>query len=80
MESQAFGHLLAQLSQLSIKQKSLVQRALHDPVQRGMVDDVLPDLRECPRCGVEAGQLAAWGWSRGLRRYRCRALLTLTEN
>ena len=72
MESQAFSHLLAQLSQLSIKQRSLVQRALHEPEQRGVLDEALPDLRECPHCGAEVAQLAAWGWSRGLRRYRCR--------
>ena len=73
MESQAFSHWLAQLSQLSIKQRSLVQRALHEPVPRGVLEGALPDLRACPRCGADAAQLAAWGWSRGLRRYRCRA-------
>ena len=48
MESQAFSHLLAQLSQLSIKQRSLVQRALHEPEQRGVLDEALPDLRRSP--------------------------------
>ena len=73
MESQAFNHLLSQLSQLSIKQRSLVQRALDAPRPRGVLEDALPDLRGCPHCGAQAAQLAAWGWSRGLRRYRCRA-------
>lgn len=73
MESQSFSHLLAQLSQLSSKQRSLVLRALQAPGARGLLEGALPDLQTCPHCGAEAAQLAAWGWSRGLRRYRCRA-------
>jgi transposase-like protein len=72
MESQAFSHLLAQLSQLSSKQKALVQRSLHEPAPRSLLDEGLPDLQACPHCGADVGQLASWGWSRGLRRYRCR--------
>ena len=73
MESQAFSHMLAQLNQLSAKQKFLVQCALHEPAQQGVLEDMLPDRPTCPHCGAEAAQLAAWGWSRELRRYRCRA-------
>ena len=46
MESQAFSHWLAQLSQLSIKQRSLVQRALHEPVPRGVLEGALPHTQQ----------------------------------
>ena len=51
MESQAFSHWLAQLSQLSIKQRSLVQRALHEPVPRGV--PLRRGRRAVGRVGVE---------------------------
>lgn len=38
-----------------------------------MLESTLPDLQTCPHCAAAAAQLAPWGWSRGLRRYRCRA-------
>lgn len=51
-----------------------MQRALHEPApSRDALEGGLPDLPTCPHCQAPAAQLAPWGWSRGLRRYRCRA-------
>lgn len=72
MDTQAFQRLLAQLSQLSGKQKSLLLGALHEQPRRDELAGDVPDLQVCPHCRAPAAQLAAWGWSRGLRRYRCR--------
>ncbi|WP_439647056.1 IS1/IS1595 family N-terminal zinc-binding domain-containing protein, partial [Chromobacterium alticapitis] len=46
--------------------------ALKHPTHHDAVQDALPDLTACPHCQAEANQLALWGWSRGLRRYRCK--------
>jgi transposase-like protein len=73
MDIQAFQHLLALLGQLTAKQKSTLRRVLHEPVRQDTVEDALPDLQACPHCAAAAAHLAPWGWSRGLRRYRCRA-------
>jgi transposase-like protein len=73
MDTQAFQHWLAQVNQLSAKQKSVLQRALHEQPRQDMHEGSLPDLHTCPHCAASAAQLAPWGWSRGLRRYRCRA-------
>lgn len=72
MDTQAFQHWLAQLSQLSAQQKSTLQHALHEQVRQDVLEGILPDLQACPHCAAAAAQLAPWGWSRGLRRYRCR--------
>lgn len=72
MDTQAFQHWLAQLGQLSAQQKSALQHALHDQPRQDMLEGSLPDLKTCPHCAAPAAQLAPWGWSRGLRRYRCR--------
>ncbi|QLC74576.1 IS1595 family transposase [Pseudomonas sp. LPB0260] len=72
MDTQAFHHWLAQLSQLSTQQKSTLHQALQHPPAAAVVD-CLPALQNCPNCQASAKQLAPWGWSRGLRRYRCRS-------
>lgn len=73
MDIQAFQHLLGLLSQLTAKQKSTLRRALYEPHRQDAVDDVLLDLQACPHCAASVARLSPWGWSRGLRRYRCRA-------
>jgi len=73
MDIQVFQHWLAQLGQLSDKQKSTLELALQAPPQQAVLEGVLPDLQVCPHCQVTAAQLAPWGWNRGLRRFRCRA-------
>ena len=74
MDTQAFQHLLAhQLNQFSSKQRSTVMRVLHESAATDVLQGSLPDLPACPHCQAPAAQLAPWGWSRGLRRYRCRA-------
>jgi transposase-like protein len=60
-------------SQLSGRQRVIVQRALSDPAATGVLEGALPDLPACPHCQAPSTQLAPCGWSRGLRRYRCRA-------
>jgi transposase-like protein len=73
MDTQIFQHWLAQLNQLSPRQKSALKRALDGRPQLDALEGSLPDLQTCPHCMAQAAQLAPWGWSRGLRRYRCRA-------
>lgn len=75
MDTQAFNHWLAQLGQLSARQKAAVQQALDapGPGQAAVLEQALPDLTHCPHCQASATELAPWGFSRGLRRYRCRA-------
>ncbi|MDP3709450.1 MAG: IS1595 family transposase [Polaromonas sp.] len=73
MDTQAFQHWLAQLGQLSAMQRATVQRVLREPRPKDALEAALPDLPACPHCQAPATQLAPWGWSRGLRRYRCRA-------
>lgn len=72
MDTQAFQHWLTQLSLLSTRQKSILQRSLHDLPRQSILEGSLPDLKACPHCTAVAAQLAPWGWRRGLRRYRCR--------
>jgi len=75
MDAQSFQHLLAQIAALSGKQRSSLQQLLQTPSLHDTVGNILPDLKVCPHCGADAHQLALWGWSRGLRRYRCRSCL-----
>ena len=72
MDAQSFQRFLAQLDQLTLKQRSLLSSALKHPTHHDAVQDALPDLTVCPHCQAEANQLALWGWNRGLRRYRCK--------
>lgn len=72
MDAQSFQRLLAQLDQLSLKQRGILQAALKHPVHHDAVQETLPDLIACPHCQADATHLALWGWSRGLRRYRCK--------
>lgn len=73
MDTQAFEHWLAQASQLSHTQRSTALRVLHEHAVMAAGQKRLPDLSACPHCQAPPAQLAPWGWSRGLRRYRCRA-------
>ena len=75
MDTQAFHHWLAQLGQLTPRQKSALRKALLAPEPSGGLNDTLPALHQCPHCHAPTSQLAPWGWSRGLRRYRCRTCL-----
>lgn len=75
MDTQAFHHWLAQLGQLTPRQKSTLRKALLAPEPPGSLNDTLPALHQCPHCHAPTSQLAPWGWSRGLRRYRCRTCL-----
>ena len=75
MDTQAFHHWLAQLGQLTARQRTTLRKALFAPEPSDNLNDTLPALSQCPHCQVSASQLAPWGWSRGLRRYRCRSCL-----
>jgi len=72
MDAQSFQHLLVRLDLLTIKQKSIVQHFLQINVLRDGLEEVIPDLKTCPHCAADAAQLASWGRSGGLQRYRCR--------
>ena len=69
MDTQAFHHLLAQLSQLTHRQKSTLRKALLAPEPPGSLNDTLPALHQCPHCHAATSQLAPWGWRRMLERY-----------
>jgi transposase-like protein len=73
MDAQSFQHLLARLDRLTVKQKSIVQHALQISVPRDDLVKAIPDLKSCPHCAADATQLASWGRSGGLQRYRCKA-------
>ena len=73
MDAQSFQHLLARLDHLTVKQKSIVQHALQNCVPRDGLEEAIPDLKSCPHCAADATQLASWGRSGGLQRYRCKA-------
>lgn len=75
MDTQAFQHWLAKLGQLTPRQRNTLRQALLTPEPASGQCDVLPALRQCPHCQATASRLAPWGWSRGLRRYRCRECL-----
>ena len=72
MDSQSFQRLLVQIDQLSHQQVALLARALQGQVRHDAVSETLPALTCCPHCDADVSQLAAWGWSRGLHRYRCK--------
>jgi transposase-like protein len=71
MDTHSFQHLLARLDGLTYKQKSIVQHFLQISVQRDVRAEAIPDLKACPHCAANAAQLASWGRSGGLQRYRC---------
>ncbi|RAR60992.1 hypothetical protein BCL93_106198 [Onishia taeanensis] len=70
MDAHAFQHWLGQLTQLNTRQKNLLRCQLQKRPQQDALHDTLPTLQACPHCAAGAAQLAPWGWSRGLRRYR----------
>lgn len=72
MDAQSFQHLLTRLDRLTVKQKSIVQHALHFCVLQDGLAEAIPDLKTCPHCAADAAQLASWGRSGGLQRYRCK--------
>ena len=75
MDTQAFQHLLSLFPQLTMRQRRLAQHELTTPHPITSLAAQLPACRCCPHCQAEATQLAPWGWSRGLRRYRCKQCL-----
>ena len=83
MDTQAFQHLLILFPQLSVRQRHIAQRELQQPSLPSRINALLPDCPACPHCHAQPDQLAPWGWTRGLRRYRCKQCLrtcsTLTK-
>ncbi|WP_393936448.1 helix-turn-helix domain-containing protein, partial [Aeromonas rivipollensis] len=75
MDTQAFQHLLSLFPQLTLRQRRLAQYELTAPHPITSLATQLPPCQCCPHCQAEAAQLAPWGWSRGLRRYRCKQCL-----
>lgn len=72
MDAYAFQHWLGQLTQLNTRQKNLLRCRLQKRPQQDALHDNLPAPQACPHCAASDAPLAPWGWSRGLRRYRCR--------
>ncbi|QGZ71164.1 IS1595 family transposase [Aeromonas hydrophila] len=75
MDTQAFQHLLSLFPLLTLRQRRLAQQELTTPHPITSLATQLPVCQCCPHCQAEATQLAPWGWSRGLRRYRCKQCL-----
>lgn len=61
MDIQVFQRWLAQLSQLSVKQKATLQQALCKPPQQAVLEGYLPDMQNCPHCYAEATPIGALG-------------------
>ncbi|WP_429182465.1 transposase, partial [Aeromonas rivipollensis] len=75
MDTQAFQYLLSLFPLLTLRQRRLAQHELTAPHPITSLATQLPPCQCCPHCQAEAAQLAPWGWSRGLRRYRCKQCL-----
>ena len=75
MDTQAFQHWLSGLCELNATQRATAKRALCAPHAAHFLATALPDLPACPHCQAPASELIAWGFSRGLRRYRCKTCL-----
>lgn len=69
---QAFQHLLSLFPLLTLRQRRLAQHELTAPHP---ITSLATHCQCCPHCQAEAAQLAPKGWSRGLRRYRCKQCL-----
>ncbi|QSX28646.1 IS1595 family transposase [Shewanella cyperi] len=72
MDTPAFQHLLSLFSQLSQRQRRVAQHELTAPHAIASLSTQLPACHGCPHCQADVAQLAPWGWSRELRRYRCK--------
>ncbi|EPC3543647.1 IS1595 family transposase, partial [Aeromonas hydrophila] len=75
MDTQAFQHLLSLFPLLTLRQRRLAQQELTTPHPITSLATQLPACQCCPHCQAAATLLAPWGWSRGLRRYRCKQCL-----
>ncbi|RWT35756.1 IS1595 family transposase, partial [Aeromonas caviae] len=72
MDTPAFQHLLSLFPLLTLRQRRVAQHELAAPHPITSLHAQLPTCCGCPHCQADATQLASWGWSRGLRRYRCK--------
>ncbi|TNJ22650.1 IS1595 family transposase, partial [Aeromonas sobria] len=75
MDTPAFQHILSLFPQLTLRQRRVAQQELSAPHAITSLNSQLPACSGCPHCQADANQLAPWGWSRGLRRYRCKRCL-----
>lgn len=75
MDTQAFQHLLSLFPLLTLRQRRVAQHELTAPHPMTSLATQLPTSSCCPHCQADAANLAPWGWSRGLRRYRCKLCL-----
>ncbi len=75
MDTPAFQHLLSLFPQLTLRQRRVARQELISPHPITSLNTQLPACSGCPHCQAETAQLAPWGWSRGLRRYRCKLCL-----
>ncbi|RWS46077.1 IS1595 family transposase, partial [Arcobacter venerupis] len=75
MDTPAFQHLLSLFPQLTLRQRRVAQQELMEPHTIASLNAQLPACSGCPHCQADVAELAPWGWSRGLRRYRCKLCL-----
>ena len=74
MDTPAFQHLLSLFPLLTLRQRHVAQQELTAPHTITSLNTQLPACC-CPHCQADVAQLAPWGGSRGLRRYRCKLCL-----
>lgn len=75
MRNQAFIKWLAQLEQLTVAQRKVVEAHLSAaaPSPAALLPETILVVRCCPHCQAPASQVGTWGRSHGLPRYRCKA-------
>ena len=75
MDTPAFQYLLSLFPLFTLRQRRVAQQELTAPHAITSLNTQLPACSGCPHCQADPAQLAPWGWSRGLRRYRCKLCL-----
>ncbi len=72
MDTPAFQHLLS----VNPASAPCCSAGAHCPPHTiTSLNTQLPACSGCPHCQADVTELAPWGWSRGLRRYRCKLCL-----
>jgi len=77
MDTPAFQHLLSLFPHLTLRQRRVAQQELTAPPHHYLAQYLVTGMQWwiCPHCQADVTELAPWGWSRGLRRYRCKLCL-----
>ena len=70
-----FLHFSSLFPQLTLRQRLVAQQEPTAPHTVTSLNTQLPVCSGCPHCQADVAQIVPWGWSRGLRRYRCKQCL-----